>query len=203
MGIVKKTAPARTPIGDMPIIELPDTRAWEAWLRKNHRASNGVWLRLMRKTPGARALTHAEALDVALCYGWIDGLSKGADATTWLRKFTPRRPRSIWSKNNREKVLALIAAGRMKPAGLEEIERAKKDGRWEAAYDAWRDASVPADLQAAIDAEPRAKTFFATLNQRNRYAILFRTQTAKKPETRAKRIAQFVAMLKKGETIHP
>jgi uncharacterized protein YdeI (YjbR/CyaY-like superfamily) len=186
----------------MPIVAFDDAAAWEAWLRRHHRGSNGVWLRLARKASSPGALTHAESLDVALCYGWIDGLSKSETSTTWLRKFTPRRARSIWSKVNRDKVQALITAGRMQPAGLAEIERARQDGRWDAAYDSWSTAAVPADLQAALDAEPRARAAFDTLDSRNRYAILFRTHTAKKPETRAKRIAQFVAMLKKGERIH-
>jgi uncharacterized protein YdeI (YjbR/CyaY-like superfamily) len=191
------------PVQDMPTIELPNAPAWEAWLRKNHAASNGVWLRLLRKTKGVESLTHADALDVALCYGWIDGLSKSESAATWLRKFTPRRPRSVWSKNNRDKVLALIDAGRMQSAGLAEIERAKQDGRWDAAYDSWREATLPADLRAALAAEPRAHAEFATLDRRNRFAILHRTQTAKKEETRAKRIAQFVEMLRKGQRIYP
>ena len=139
---------------------------------------------------------------MALCWGWIDGQKKSIDAHWWMQKFTPRAKRSIWSQVNRDKVQALIEAGRMRPAGLAEIERAKADGRWDAAYASASKAEVPADLQAALDAEPRAKAFFAKLDGTNRYAILFRTHQAKRPETRAKRIAQFVEMLARGETIH-
>jgi uncharacterized protein YdeI (YjbR/CyaY-like superfamily) len=203
MGGRTTIAAARVAPDDMPTIAPADARAWDAWLRKQHRASNGAWVRLTRKMPGVESLTHAQALDVALCYSWIDGQARGETATTWVCKFTPRRKRSIWSKNNRKKVEALIAAGRMQPAGLAEIERAKQDGRWDAAYDSWSEATAPPDLEAALDAEPRARAAFDTLDRRNRYAIFFRTHTAKKPETRAKRIAQFVAMLARGETIYP
>jgi len=149
-----------------------------------------------------QSVTYPEALDVALCFGWIDGQKKSDTAATWLQKFTPRSKRSIWSKINREKALALIAGGRMKPAGLQEIERAKADGRWEAAYESQSRAEVPADLQAALDANPKANVFFATLNSQNRYAVLFRIHHAKKAETRARRIKQFVEMLAKGEKLH-
>jgi uncharacterized protein YdeI (YjbR/CyaY-like superfamily) len=185
------------------IHEFHDVRAWEKWLERHHATSDGVWLRLQRKTPTTTPVSRGDALDVALCYGWIDGQARSEDDRHWLQRFTPRRPRSMWSKINREKVAALVAAGRMRPAGLAEIERAKRDGRWDAAYDAPSKATVPADLQAALDASPRAKAFFATLDSRNRFAILFRTHQAKRPETRARRIAAFVAMLAKKQTIHP
>lgn len=185
-----------------PVLQFDTAGDWERWLDANHADSDGVWLRFRRKTVGAASLTYPQALDVALCYGWIDGQNRRDDDAWWRQKFTPRRARSIWSKVNREKVAALMAAGRMKPAGHAEIERAKRDGRWDAAYDPVRRAVVPPDLQAALDAAPRAKAFFATLDSKNRYAILFRTQTAKKAETRARRIAGFVAMLERGERIH-
>lgn len=147
-------------------------------------------------------MTYAEALDVALCNGWIDSQKKGYDDASWLQKFTPRGAKSIWSKVNREKALALIESGRMKPAGLAAVESAQRDGRWDAAYDSSSTATVPDDLQAALDGNSRAKAFFATLNSANRYAVLFRVQTARKAETRARRIEQLVGMLERHETIH-
>jgi uncharacterized protein YdeI (YjbR/CyaY-like superfamily) len=193
---------ARTAAGEQPILELANAPAWEKWLRANHRTSDGIWLRIQRKTPGSTALSIVEALDIALCYGWIDGLRKGESATTYLQKYTPRRARSLWSKINRDKVLALIEVGRMQPAGLAEIERAKADGRWDAAYDPWRSAAPNPELTAALEASPRARAFWDTLDRRNRFAIIFRTQTAAKPETRARRIEKFIAMLERGERIH-
>ena len=160
-------------------------------------------MRIAKKGVAISTVSHPEALDVALCYGWIDGLRKGESDETFLQKFTPRAKRSLWSKINREKVLALIATGHMKPAGLAEIERAKKDGRWEAAYEAQSKSEVPPDLQAALDRNAKAKAFFATLSSQNRYAVLLRIHIAKKAETRARRIETFVAMLERGETLHP
>jgi uncharacterized protein YdeI (YjbR/CyaY-like superfamily) len=177
--------------------------AWAEWLAKNHGVSSGVWLRLAKKSSGTLSVTYAEAIDVALCYGWIDGQKKSDNEQYWLQRFTARKGKSIWSKINREKALSLIARGKMKPAGLKEVERAKSDGRWKDAYDSARTAVVPSDLQAALDGNGKAKTFFATLNAQNRYAVLFRVQTAKKAETRAKRIQMFVQMLEKHETLHP
>jgi len=185
-----------------PTLSFKSKAAWGAWLAKNHAASSGVWLRLAKKSSGASSVTYAEAIDVALCYGWIDGQKKSESEQHWLQRFVPRKGRSIWSKINREKALSLIARGEMKPAGLKEIERAKGDGRWKDAYDSARTATVPSDLQAALDANAKAKAFFATLNARNRYAILFRIQTAKKAETRVRRIQTFVQMLEKHETLH-
>ena len=178
-------------------------RGWEAWLDKNHANADGLWLLISR--PGAEkgSVSYAEALEVALCHGWIDGQKKGLDEHHWLQRFTPRRARSIWSKVNREKVAALIAQGRMQAAGQHEIDRAKADGRWDQAYDSPRTASVPPDLQAAFDAAPAAAAFFKTLNGANRYAVLWRVQTAKKPETRERRIATLVAMLARHEKLHP
>ena len=172
-------------------------------MKANHAESRGLWLRLAKKNSGIESITYAEALEVALCYGWIDGQKKSDDQASWLQKFTPRQRKSLWSKINREKAEALIERKRMTPAGLKAIESAKQDGRWDAAYDAQRRAAVPDDFQAALDQNAKAKAFFATLNGGNRYAILFRIQTANKVETRTKRIEQFIAMLARGETIHP
>jgi len=179
-----------------------DQKAWAAWLDKNHAKSPGVWLKLAKKGSETRSVAYQEAREVALCYGWIDGQKKGYDNDFWLQKFTPRGPRSIWSKINRDKAEALIRSGEMKPPGLAAIERAKQKGQWEAAYDSQSRAAVPDDLQAELDRNPKAKAFFATLESANRYAILWRVQTAKRAETRAKRIQQFVAMLERHEKIH-
>lgn len=192
-----------TPPADRPILAFDTPAAFAAWLAEHHAESPGIWLRLAKAASGIPSPTYAEALDEALCYGWIDGQKRSGDADTWLQKFTPRGPRSIWSKVNRDKVAALAAAGRMQPAGLDQVERAKADGRWDAAYDSQRTAQVPADLQQALDANDDARAFFGTLNGANRYAVLWRVQTAKRPETRAKRIANLVAMLGRGEKLHP
>ncbi len=176
---------------------------WAKWLDKNHANSSGVWVRLAKKASELKSVNYAEALEVALCYGWIDGQKKSYDADSSLQKFTPRRPKSIWSKINRGKAEVLIKAGKMKPAGLQAIEKAKQDGRWDAAYDSQSKATVPEDFQVELDKNKKAKEFFATLKSVNRYAILFRIQTAKKAETRAKRIQQFIEMLERNETIHP
>ncbi|HEX3529260.1 MAG TPA: YdeI/OmpD-associated family protein [Thermoanaerobaculia bacterium] len=188
---------------DLPVLRFPDTKALSAWLEEHHAAASGIWLRIAKKGSGVASVTYAEALEVALLYGWIDGQKKSFDETSWIQKFTPRGARSIWSKINREKAEALIASGRMKPAGLAAVEQARQNGRWDAAYDRQGAAAVPDDLQAALDASPRAKAFFATLNSVNRYAILFRVQTVKKAETRAKKIQQFVKMLEEEKKIHP
>jgi len=200
-GATKPAAVARV-AHDTPV-ECTTVAAWERWLKRHHATAAGVWIRMAKKASGIASIDHPEALEVALCYGWIDGQRKGEDAEHFLQRFTPRTARSTWSKINRDKVLRLIDEGRMQPAGLAEIERARADGRWDAAYDAQSVATVPPDLQAALDANRKAKAFFATLDSRNRYAVLFRTQGAKKPETRARRIAQFVEMLAKGEKLHP
>jgi uncharacterized protein YdeI (YjbR/CyaY-like superfamily) len=193
----------RSAANDYPMVLFKRQKDWAVWLDKNHAASAGVWLRIAKKESEIKSVTYAEALEVALCYGWIDGQKKTYDETSWLQKFTPRGARSIWSKVNREKALKLIQDGHMKPAGLKAIERAKQAGQWDAAYDSPRGATVPDDFQAALDGNARAKAFFATLNSGNRYAILFRIQTAKKAETRAKRIQQFIQMLAKHEQLHP
>ena len=184
-------------------LRFRSARTFETWLRKNHAVSEGVWLEIAASGAPEPTIDYEAAVEVALCYGWIDGQKKGGDAMHWLQRFTPRRRRSMWSKVNRARADALIAAGRMQASGQAEIDRAKGDGRWDAAYDSARTASVPADLQAALDAHPEVGAFFASLNAANRYAVLWRVQTAKKPETRAKRIETLVAMLARGEKIHP
>jgi uncharacterized protein YdeI (YjbR/CyaY-like superfamily) len=188
---------------DLSIKPFKNQKAWAAWLEKNHTKSSGVWLQLAKKASGVASVTYDEALEVALCYGWIDGQKKSYDETSWLQKFTPRKAKSIWSKVNVGKAERLIASGHMKKAGLEAIESAKKDGRWEAAYDSQSRATVPEDFQAELDKNAKAKAFFTTLNSTNRYAILFRIQTAKKAETRVKRIQQFITMLEKNEKLYP
>jgi uncharacterized protein YdeI (YjbR/CyaY-like superfamily) len=187
---------------ELPVVPFASAEAWRDWLRDHHASSPGVWLKLAKKGSGLPSVTYAEAVDEALCFGWIDGQARSLGETHHLQKFTPRAKRSMWSKRNREKVAALIAAGRMQPAGLREIERAKADGRWDAAYDAPSTSTVPDDLQRELDRDPEAAAFFATLDSRNRYAILHRIQTAKKPETRARRIGKFVAMLRAGEKVY-
>ena len=177
--------------------------AWERWLAEHHDEPDGVWIKFARKGSGIPSVTQPEALETALRFGWIDGQARSLDERFYLQRFTPRRARSMWSKRNREIATALIAGGRMEPPGMREVERAKADGRWEAAYDAPSGATVPEDLQRELDANAQAAAFFATLDSRNRYAILHRIQTAKKPETRARRIATFVAMLAEGRTLYP
>lgn len=177
-------------------------RAFEAWLGKNHASCDGVWL-LIAKTGAERpTVTYQQALESALCYGWIDGQKKSLDAQHWLQRFTPRRARSLWSKTNRAKAEALIEAGRMQPSGMAEVDRARSDGRWDAAYDGARAAVVPPDLQQALDARPEARYFFSGLDGANRYAVLWRVQTAKRAETRSRRIETLVEMLARGEKIH-
>jgi uncharacterized protein YdeI (YjbR/CyaY-like superfamily) len=171
---------------------------FEAWLEANGEASDGVWVKMAKKHTGIPSLNWARAVEVALCFGWIDGQSRRIDDDWYLQRFTPRRSKSTWSKINREKVQALTAAGRMRPGGLAEVDRAKADGRWEAAYDSMTTASVPDDLARALD-DAGLSEVFANLDSRNRYAILHRIQTARKPETRARRITKYVAMLEAGE----
>lgn len=176
---------------------------WAAWLHKNHRKSAGLWLRIAKKDSVLQSISYKEALDAALCYGWIDGQKRPESDRAWLQKFLPRSAKSIWSKINREKALALSASGRMQPAGREAIENAKQSDRWEQAYDSPSAATIPDDFQRALDANPRAKAFFEALNRANRYAVLWRIQTVKKPETRARKIEQFIAMLERKEKLHP
>jgi len=188
---------------DDQVLHFDDAAAWQRWMEMSHASSGGVWLRIAKQGAQQPSVSHPEALEVALCYGWIDALKRNDGAHHWLQRFTPRAARSIWSKVNRDKVEALISAGRMKPAGQREIDRARADGRWDAAYDSGRTSTVPPDLQAAFDASPKAAAFFATLDSTNRYAVLFRLQTAKRPETRERRLRQFVEMLARGEKLHP
>ncbi len=177
--------------------------AWEAWLEHNGSSATVIWLRIAKKRAEERTLTYAEALESALCYGWIDSHKQAENEHYWRQRFTPRSAKSNWSKINKQRAEALIAAGRMRPAGLREIELAKQDGRWDAAYSSAATSTVPDDLQQALDANKKAKAFFAALNSQNRYAILFRIQNVKKADTRAKKIAQYVAMLANGEKLHP
>ena len=186
----------------LSIIAFEDAASLEAWLDRQPPDSPGIWLKLSKKGSGIPSVSKTEAIDAALCHGWIDGQLDRYSETSWLIRFTPRKARSKWSEVNRKRALELIEAGRMRPAGLAEIERAKADGRWDAAYAPQSRAQVPPDLQAALDASPAAAAFFATLKGANRYAILYRVGDAKRPETRARRIEQFVAMLARGETLH-
>ncbi|MFE2811933.1 YdeI family protein [Streptomyces nigra] len=188
---------------DLETVAFESAEAFQAWLGENHAVSPGIWLKLRKKAPGVVALDYAQALDVALCYGWIDGQKAAMDDEWWLQRFGPRTARSRWSKINRDKVAALIEHGRMRPPGQAEIDRATADGRWDAAYDSPRTATVPDDLAAALAAEPAAAEFFETLNRTNRFAILYRVQDAKRPDTRARRIEKYVTMLAKGEKPHP
>ncbi|MEU6098778.1 YdeI/OmpD-associated family protein [Streptomyces sp. NPDC047079] len=188
---------------DLEIVAFESAQAFEEWLTKQHASSAGIWLKIRKKVPGVAALDYAQALDVALCYGWIDGQKKTFDDENWLQRFTPRKPTSKWSKINRNKAEALVEQGRMRPAGLAEVERAKADCRWEAAYDGAKTASVPEDLARALAANPAAAEFFATLDSRNRYAVVYRVQDVKKPETRVRRIEKYVAMLAEGKKIYP
>jgi uncharacterized protein YdeI (YjbR/CyaY-like superfamily) len=184
-------------------LAFPNGPGFEAWLGEQHAESDGIWVKFAKKASGIPTVVYAEAVESALKYGWIDGQARRIDDDHYLQRFTPRRARSKWSKINCAKAEALIASGAMRPAGLAEVERAKADGRWDAAYDAPSTATVPEDLRAALDRDRAASDFFETLDSNNRYAILHRIQDAKRPETRARRIEKFVAMLSRGETIHP
>lgn len=187
----------------LPVLAFAGPGEWQAWLAEHDTTSAGLWLKLAKKGAAVVTVTYAEAVDVALCHGWIDGLAGGYDDTFWLQRFTPRGPRSKWSQINREKAERLIEAGLMQPAGLAAIEAARQDGRWDNAYPSSSTATVPADLQAALDDNPDAAAFFATVSQSNRYAVIMRVQDAKRAETRARRITQYVEMLARGEKIHP
>jgi uncharacterized protein YdeI (YjbR/CyaY-like superfamily) len=186
-----------------PVKLFKSKQDWAVWLEKNHRTSTGLWLRLAKKGSKSGSVSYQEALGVALCYGWIDGQKRPESEHAWLQRFVSRSGKSIWSKINREKALALIASGEMKAAGLEAIENAKKNGRWDSAYDSPSRATVPADFQKALDANPRAAAFFKTLDRANRYAVLWRIQTVKKADTRARKIEHFIGMLERKEKVHP
>jgi uncharacterized protein YdeI (YjbR/CyaY-like superfamily) len=188
---------------DSPKRLFKSKQDWASWLEKNHGKSAGLWLQVAKKDSGVKSVSYKEALDVALCYGWIDGQKRPEDENRWLQRFVPRSEKSLWSKMNREKACGLIASGEMKAAGLVAIENAKKNGRWESAYDSPSRATVPEDFQAALDGNTRAKAYFEKLDRANRYAVLWRIQTVKKAETRARKIREFVEMLERGEKIHP
>ena len=188
---------------ELPIKGFATQQDWEAWLAEHYADPTGIWLKFAKKGKGILSVSYSEALEGALCYGWIDGQKAAFDEQYWLQKFTPRRAKSIWSQINCDKVMALIEAGKMQPSGLHQVELAKADGRWEVAYASQSKATIPDDLQAALNNNPQAHDFFLTLNSANRYAILFRIQTARKAETRAACIQKFVEMLAKGEKLHP
>ena len=191
------------PSDALPVMSFGSTDAWDAWLAAHHADSPGLWLKIAKKGAAGTTISYSEALDVALCHGWIDGQKGRYDDDYWLQRFTPRKPASKWSKINTERAAALTASGRMRPAGLREVERAQADGRWEQAYESQSRITVPEDLARALAANERASAFFATLDSANRYAILYRISAAKRPETRAKRIDTFVAMLSEHKKIHP
>jgi uncharacterized protein YdeI (YjbR/CyaY-like superfamily) len=187
---------------EMKIVSFESPKEWEQWLDLNHDTSKGIWIKFFKKNSGKKAVTYDEALDVALCYGWIDGQVKSYDEKSWLHKFTQRRAKSIWSKRNTDHVMRLIKLGRMKPAGLKEVEAAKADGRWEKAYDSPGKMTIPDDFMKKLSKNKKAKAFFETLNRANMYAIAWRLQTAKKPETREKRMKTTLGMLARGEKFH-
>jgi uncharacterized protein YdeI (YjbR/CyaY-like superfamily) len=187
----------------LPVVAFASPAEWEAWLAEHHASSRGLWVKLAKKESGIPSINYAQALEGALCYGWIDGQKAALDERFWLQRFTPRGARSRWSKINRDKVAQLTEQGRMRPAGLTQVERARADGRWDAAYDSPRRATVPDDLQRALDDNPAASAFFASLDRTNRYAILFRLQDARSPEARARRLEQFLSMLSEGRKLYP
>ena len=188
---------------DPPIVPFASPEAWEAFLDEHHADSDGLWLKIAKKGSGVESVTYGQAVEVALCYGWIDGQARKFDEDHYLQRFTPRRSRSRWSKVNREKTTRLIEGGKMKPAGLREVERAKADGRWDAAYDSPSTATVPDDLRQELEKNEEAGAFFSELDGRNRYAILYQIQDAKRSETRARRIAKYVAMLAERKKPYP
>ncbi|HET9213471.1 MAG TPA: YdeI/OmpD-associated family protein [Gaiellaceae bacterium] len=185
-----------------PVLAFASSEDWEAWLEREHAASDGVWIKFAKKGSGVASVAYPEAVEVALCYGWIDSQMQSLDERFYVQKFTPRRARSKWSRINRDKIEELTKAGRMKPAGLAEVELAKADGRWEAAYASPSTVELPPDLQRALDASPQAAEFWAGLNKANRYAIVYQLEDAKKPETRERRLAKFMAMLERGEKLY-
>jgi uncharacterized protein YdeI (YjbR/CyaY-like superfamily) len=189
--------------GELPVLTFDTQEAWRAWLEAHHDSSSGVWLRIAKRGAAEATVSYEDAVTVGLCFGWIDGQKRKLDEVAWLQKFTPRGPRSLWSRRNREKAEGLMRSGAMRPAGLREVERARADGRWEAAYDSPRTAEVPDDLQAELDSHPTAKAFFEDLDAANRYAILWRLQTARKPQTRERRLSEFIEMLERREKLHP
>jgi uncharacterized protein YdeI (YjbR/CyaY-like superfamily) len=191
------------PVDDLPLLLFASQHEWDRWLEENHATSPGVWLRFAKKGSSLVSLSYDQAVETGLCHGWIDSLKKTYDSQSWMQKFTPRKPQSLWSKINRERAENLIESGAMRPGGLAAIDRARANGRWDAAYDSHGTATVPDDLQAELDRDPDAAAFFATLSSTNRYAILFRVQTAKRPETRARRIREYMEMLRERKVFHP
>lgn len=189
-------------ITDLPILAFTSAEDLRSWLGKNHKESPGIWIRLFKIKSGMPTITYAEALDTALCYGWIDGQKKAYDVQSWLQKFTPRRPKSLWSKRNCENVERLVNSGMMHPEGMKEVEAAKADGRWEHAYQSSRDMVVPPDFLDALAGDKKAEAFFKTLNKTNVYSIVWRLQNTKKPVTRNKKIKMIVEMLGKGDKFH-
>ncbi|MEY2399776.1 MAG: hypothetical protein QOJ00_2950 [Actinomycetota bacterium] len=187
---------------DDPIVYAESSAKFEAWMKANHASSDGIWLAIAKKAGAKRSVSYVEAVEVALCWGWIDGQKQKLDDDHSLQRFTPRRPRSKWSKVNVDRVAQLLAAGRMRASGLAEVEKAKADGRWDAAYASPSNMTVPDDLAVALKTNKQAAAFFATISAANRYAILYRIQDAKKPETRAARVEKFVTMLAEGKTLH-
>jgi uncharacterized protein YdeI (YjbR/CyaY-like superfamily) len=188
---------------DLPTRDFASATDFEKWLSAEHTSSAGIWLKIAKKSSGVASVDYSQALDVALCYGWIDGQKDKFDDDHWLQRFTPRKQTSKWSQVNRQRTEELVKARRMRPAGQAEIDRAKADGRWDAAYASQKTAGVPDDLQQALDEDKEAKDFFATLDSKNRYSVLYRIGDAKKPETRAARIKKYVAMLHDHEKIYP
>ena len=187
---------------NLPILVFKTAKEWEKWVAKNYASSKGVWLRFYKKASGIPSVTYPEAVEVSLCYGWIDGQVIKYDENSYLQRFTPRRPKSIWAKKNIERVTSLIASGKMKPSGLKEIEAAKADGRWEMAYDSPASMEIPNDFLKELSKNPKAKKFFGTLNKTNLYSITWRLQTAKKQETREKRMKAIIEMLSKKQKFH-
>ncbi len=187
---------------DLPLIPFASPGDWESWLEKNHSVSKGIWLQMYKKATGIASVNYAQALDAALCYGWIDGQLKSIDELSYMQRFTPRRPRSIWSKRNIEHIARLTIEGRMKPAGLKEAEAAKADGRWEQAYDSPANMSLPDDFLAELKKSKNAFAFYESLNKANQYAIAWRLQTAKRAETKEKRMKEILEMLKREEKFH-
>ena len=186
---------------EQPVLFFATPAELDAWMDEHAEESDGIWLKFAKKASGIKSVVYAEAVEIALCHGWIDGQVKRLDEQHYLQKFTPRRPRSKWSKLNREKAERLIAEGRMRPAGLREVERAREDGRWDEAYDSATTATVPDDFREALDAEPAAREFFESLGNTKRYAFLYRIRDAKRPDTRAKRVAEYVELLRVGKTL--
>ena len=187
---------------ELELISFKNSKEFNDWLSKNYSSSNGIWLKFFKKDSNITSINHDEALDEALCYGWIDGQLKKLDMKSWLQKFTPRRPKSLWSKKNVERVEQLILEKRMKSAGLKEVNLAKDDGRWNKAYDSQKNMQAPEDFLKRLSRNPKANKFFETLNSANKYSIVWRLQTAKKPETRERRMLKILEMLSKGEKFH-